>query len=194
MSGEYDKRCVPVNVLSNRFPLRSVCTLRYSEVMPKMIRLTKGHSTMVDDGDFSVLSRDKWHAVISRHNVYAKNIKHGYLHRHLMNPKSGYVVDHVDCNTLNNTRKNLRICTPEQNNWNTKRKLPSYSGYIGVGYKPKCSTRPWKVKITLHGKVYHLGSYCTSEEAAIAYDVAAQICRGEFATTNFPVNKSSPSA
>jgi len=37
------------------------------------------------------------------------------MHRYLMNYPEGMVVDHIDGNSLNNSRKNLRVITQGEN-------------------------------------------------------------------------------
>lgn len=71
-------------------------------------------------------------------NGYANSRKHGYLHRMIMKPEKGFVVDHINRNKLDNRRSNLRVITNASNLVNTKakgyywhKKARKYCVYIG---------------------------------------------------------------
>jgi hypothetical protein len=96
--------------------------------------------------------------------------------------KSGHPeVDHINGNTLDNRKPNLRFCTPQQSSYN-RRSPGSSGGYKGVFYyKDK---ELYRALIRVDGKNKFLGNYCTAEEAARAYDIAAEQLHGAFALTN----------
>lgn len=91
----------------------------------------------------------------------------------------GEVVDHINGNGLDNRRDNLRLATPSQNQWNSKKHIDNTSGYKGVRLSK--STMRWEAKITFQGKFYYLGLFATPEEAYTAYCVKAQELFGKFA-------------
>jgi hypothetical protein len=96
---------------------------------------------------------------------------------------AGFVIDHIDRNTLNNTRANLRLATTAQNNMNKSSRGGS-SKYKGIVYRAR--KKLWLARITVNGKCKYIKS-CKSEiDAAKAYDEAAQKYFGEFAYLNFP--------
>ena len=90
-------------------------------------------------------------------------------------------VDHINHDTLDNRRCNLRICNTKQNNANRRRLRP---GYKGVEYSPKLSK--WRARIRANGKLIQLGCFTFAEDAARAYDCAAAYFFGDFAHLNFP--------
>jgi hypothetical protein len=156
----------------------------------KEIQLTRGYFTLVDDKDFEFLSQLKWYAAIDKSgNVYAvrnslkvnKKRKLIYMHRVLLNATDGLLVDHIDGNSLNNSRSNLRMCTNAQNMRNRGRQINNSTGFCGVVRRGD----RFIAKIQVHRKDFYLGSFLTPEEAARAYDAAVKIHHGEFANLNF---------
>jgi hypothetical protein len=154
------------------------------------IPLTRGLVALVDDGDAaSVLAQGSWYANWTGHAFYASRCvgprhrrRYVRLHTFLTDwPLS----DHINGNTLDNQRVNLRLATPVQNLANQRLNSANTSGYKGVSFHKKggrwiayvggaSTTRQW------------LGCFDTAEEAALAYDAAARDRWGEFARTNFP--------
>ena len=69
--------------------------------------------------DVKRISKHRWRAVrVSDNRFYAYSATAGYLHRFIMSPDDSQVVDHVDHNTFDNRRTNLRNCTQSENNAN----------------------------------------------------------------------------
>ena len=102
-----------------------------------------------------------------------------YLHRFIMNAPKNYYVDHIDRNKLNNTRENLRICTPQESIRNIGPKKGKYKGVHFNKLRNK-----YVAQITLNRKVRHLGYFSCDRQAAIAYNKAALELHGEFAFIN----------
>ena len=111
--------------------------------------------------------------------INKKDVK---LHRLVMNASQDMYVDHINGNILDNRKENLRICTMQQNNCNTKLRSNNSSGYKGVSYNKE--NRKWRAYIAVHGSTHYLGYYKTAKEAAERYNKAAPIYHGEFAQLN----------
>jgi len=148
---------------------------------------------LIDDEDVEKYSKLKWQ---SRNN-HGSNIfyigtrrkdennvwRNVELARYLMNAQKGQIVDHINRNTLDNRKCNLRICTMAENNRNTiKRKDGISSNYKGVCWKPK--SRKYGAQINFNRKKIHLGYFETEDQAAIAYNIAAVKYFGRFARPN----------
>ena len=160
----------------------------------RLITLSKGLESIVDDEDFEWVSKHKWSASKSDHSFYAMraqgprgNQKFFYLHRVIIGAEKGQLVDHIDRNTLNNSRSNLRLVSVRQNAMNTGSHRNSISQFKGVWPNAKAG-KPWAAGISLAGKRIHLGHYATEMEAAQAYDAAARRESGQFANLNFGGN------
>lgn len=146
----------------------------------KKIKLTKGCEAIVDDQDYEFLMQWKWSASKSDTSFYAmraegprRSQKFLYMHRVIAAAEKGQTVDHIDGNTLNNTRKNLRIVTTRQNSMNARSHRDSASKFKGV-YPNGKAGKPWCAGICIKGKRSHLGVFQTEVEAAMAYDYAAK--------------------
>jgi hypothetical protein len=105
------------------------------------------------------------------------------MHRFLRHPPPGMVVDHINGNRLDNRAGNTRICTQQQNTFNSRPKGKS-SKFKGVCWDK--SKRKWLVPICIDGKNSWTGRFDDEVEAARAYDrKAAEIFR-EYAFLNLP--------
>lgn len=156
----------------------------------KEIPLTRGKVALVDDEDYAELAKHKWFADENNGGYYAgRNVpcpdgkrRKVFMHRLILGlvRGDGKQADHINHNGLDNRRKNLRVCTAQQNRFN-KRVLKGSSKYKGVtSVKGK-----WKARICHNYKTTHIGTYKTQVEAAQAYDAKAHQLFREFALTNF---------
>lgn len=161
--------------------------------MTKTMQLTKGYVTIVDDDDFDQLSQYRWKACKSkRSKVYAGRMmwlgggkrKHILMHRLITNCPPHLQIDHINGDTLDNRKVNLRFATAQQNRWNTPGKAGSSSQYCGVVWNAAC--QKWQAHIRRGRKLHYLGLFTDEAEAARAYDRAARECSDHFAYLNFP--------
>ena len=154
----------------------------------RYIPLTRGLHAIVDADDYEWLSQYKWYAgrpncacrVDARRNTKGGGIM--LMHRQIMQAPKGMVVDHINGNSLDNRRCNLRICTQMENTQNSRRHTGAKSRFKGVyptGDK-------WYARIKYKGQMYHLGTFDGEVEAAKVRDRKAIELAGEFAWLNFP--------
>ena len=85
------------------------------------------------------------------------------LHRYLMNCPKDLVIDHVNHNTLDNRKKNLKICTMFENAINYK---GNKSGCVGVYWEKKLNK--WRATIGVNYDTISLGCYTNFEDAVKA--------------------------
>lgn len=137
----------------------------------KLISLTQGKFTKVDDEDYEVLSKFKWHfanGYARRHNGFGR-ICIG-MQKHILSPKNGLQADHINGDTLDNRRENLRVCKPSENYKNRKLNSNNVSGFKGVRWHK--NAKKWIVSIMNNGKQIHLGYFTNNLEASEAYKKA----------------------
>jgi len=153
-----------------------------------------GYIVLIDKEDYARITALKW----SRHKCkreYEAGLYYFYhsgprnngnprmvkLHRFIMNLEYGNKqhVDHINGNTLDNRKCNLRLCTQAQNAKNVRRRKTNKSGYKGVSWDNK--NKKWRAVIQNDNVFISLGRYKDKEEARKAYAIAAIKYHGEFA-------------
>lgn len=151
--------------------------------MATEIKLTRGQVAIVDDIDAD-LAELKWCAITTTTRFYAwrrvttkPKSKFEYLHRVIAARilgnaiPEGMVIDHIDGNSLNCVRSNLRVCTHQQNIQNKAQSKVNTSGLKGASWSS--ANKGWRAQIQIDGRVKNLGSFPTIEEAHKAYCIAA---------------------
>jgi hypothetical protein len=142
---------------------------------------TYGNQTaLIDDSDFESINKFRWNVKIEKlktkcenekelqYKFYAQTLvingkKRSIISMHQMilgKVKKGFVIDHIDGNSLNNTRANLRKVTHQQNNQNKKPK----NKYKGVSWE----TNKNKYRSCALGQ--YIGRFEDEKTAAIEYD------------------------
>ena len=165
------------------------------------VPLTSGKVALIDDADYELICRIRcpvrtnlfyrWHVCGTLQRPYAAATLPGkdgiarmtYMHRFILNAPDDMQVDHVDGDGLNNQRSNIRLATQSQNTClRIVPKRKQITKYRGI----EPHKNRWRATIMFNHKKFRLGIFSTEKQAALAYDVAAQIIQGEFAVLNFP--------
>jgi hypothetical protein len=141
--------------------------------------LGTGEEVLVEDEDFSSVVQLRWtRKAINRFKrgfyVYQQRswgkdvVRHQmFLHRFLLSECEG-VIDHIDGNTFDNRRQNLRCVSDSQNSRNRQKNTNNSSGYSGVGLKK--SIGKWESRTHRESKDIYFGYYSSPDLAALARD------------------------
>lgn len=138
-----------------------------------------GNSFLIDKEDNEILKGKRWRISQQGYVCYGHQ---GLLHRLLMNPGKGWVVDHINGNPLDCRKENLRIITQKQNSYNARIGKNNKSGYKGVSWHKEKGK--FCACICVDGRTKHLGAFYSVKEAAVAYNLAASFYFGEYAKLN----------
>lgn len=133
-------------------------------------------SIMISNSDYELVSKYKWHLdpnkklltkfyVATKIGNGRKGTRNLRLHKLLIDTPEGMVVDHINRNTLDNRRENLRIITRAENNRNkeiinTNNKT---TGIKGISYYFYKGWNDYSYIVNLKG--YKTNRFRTLEEA-----------------------------
>ncbi len=147
----------------------------------------------MDPADYKRLRKYEWSSKKSHKSFYAlgriadsktEKAKTTCMHHEVIKVPDGMVIDHINHDSMDNRRANLRPATRSQNMRNRKKRLDAKSSK----YKGICrfkGHRKWTARITFEKKRIYLGCFENEIDAAKAYDEAAKKYHGEFACLNF---------
>ncbi len=143
-----------------------------------IIQLSQGEVAIVDSDDYEYLNQWKWcynshgYAVRARSKYKDEPTSSGgcTIKMHNVIMPDGKIVDHINRNSLDNRRINLRYVTHSQNMWNRSKHVNNTSGFVGVSFHK--SSGKWQTSIQAYGKRKHLGKFDTPEEASSVYQAA----------------------
>jgi hypothetical protein len=151
-------------------------------------RKNKTHVMLIDYEDLALLKIYRW--FVSTTGYVVKNFYQSkpriesmeYMHRLIFNPSKKESIDHINGNKLDNRKINLRICIAKENGKNLNLKRTNKSGYKGVSWDKE--KNKWLSKITSDLKQIFLGYFDSKDEAAKAYNQAANKYHKKFAKLN----------
>ena len=148
---------------------------------------TMGFVVLVSPDDSALLERNKWsvskqtnrikpYYSVGRTSKIDGKKKRVLLSRAVLCPASGEMVDHINHNTFDNRRKNLRVCTATENACNR-------SANTGQRFKGVIATRHGKfqAEAKIFGERVYLGVFETAQEAAEARARVVEQLHGDFA-------------
>ena len=146
------------------------------------IYIIKNNTIIIDKETYKLMYKHTW-------GVYQNYVKTGnkLLSRMIMNCNENdndLVVDHINSNTLDNRKCNLRLITQSQNTLNQSSSKNSTSKYIGVNWDKK--SKKWAARIGINGESIFLGVFDREQDAALARDYSTKKYYKGFGRLNFP--------
>lgn len=162
--------------------------------MSREIGLTQGQVATVDDADYDwLVGVGEWLVLFNKRfsdsnrfraarNEYRKGVGRRTLlmHRFIMGVQDNRQaqVDHINGNTLDNRRCNLRVVSSSQNRMNVGIYGNNKSGRRGVSWSK--TQGKWRTLITVYKKRIHLGYYDSLDEASTVHEAARVKYFGEY--------------
>jgi hypothetical protein len=154
----------------------------------KIIKLTQGKETRVDDWVYDAVGHLKWYAkqnpsgnwyaARSVYVAYRTQVTVRLHHCVIGYPLNGFDVDHKDGDGLNNQKDNLRIVTRPQNQMNRENNKNNILGVKGIHWVERL--KKFRAQIVIEGKKKHLGVFKTLDEAITTYKKAEDTYFGAF--------------
>lgn len=126
-------------------------------------------TAIIDTEDVNKIRYTKWKLSASGYAANTPKYSGSNKHMHRVILDTDQFVDHINHNTLDNRKSNLRIVTKSQNAMNQ-----NFKGVSKNGSK-------WYAHIKINQKMLNLGNYLDEEEALYARWYAEQVLFKEFA-------------
>lgn len=190
----------------------SIKQLRTKEDKMNRVELVDNKTVKVylTQDQYTILDREDWDRIshYSFHASYYKNIKGYYCNTSIRNESTGKQIiigmhrlilntvsddksvssDHINRDTLDNRRCNLRIDTCNRNYFNRNKHSNNTTGYKGVSTLKRREKLYYVTSIMYNGNKRHLGCFSHDPDglikAALAYNEAALKYHGEYANLN----------
>lgn len=149
----------------------------------KTIPCACGQEIWVNDEDYERLKDLKWYCSREEFIYTVEDGKNINIARFIIPIPDGFFPDHKNTNAHDNQRLNLRVANKFQNAYNRKLRTDNVSGYKGVHRLGQCYAS-WNARINVEEKRINLGCFGSPEDAARAYNEAAEKYHGKFARLN----------
>jgi len=152
--------------------------------------IISGFSVTIDAEDEHYLEMGAWRVIDKDRNRYVKlnmkvdeGLQTVYLHRLIIGAGKGEIVDHINGDSLDNRRENLRFVTFEANVRNRLKRSATSSIFKGVSWDS--SKQSWRVQIRIDQRRISKDGFASEFEAAFYYDLLSLEHHAEFGRRNF---------
>ena len=122
------------------------------------------HDILLDTEDLARIKDETLNIFNSKGQYRCRTGKHQYLHRLIMNAPEHLCVDHINGDTLDNRKINLRIVNHEVNMRNRKVQKNNKTKYSGIDIRNN------KFRVQIGKERKHIGYFNTLKEAIKARD------------------------
>ena len=142
----------------------------------------KGEPFSLDVEDYEKIKDCCWRINSEGYVISTANRKNLFMHRLIMNAPEDMVVDHINHDTADNRRNNLRCVSQSQNMQNARNNRRNPDGVKGVTWDKKWGK--WSSRIHVNKEAIYLGSFDTFEQAVAARKTAEEKYFGEYSYDN----------
>lgn len=167
------------NPRSNCDPNEIILHNDYAEVITYDKYSNPNYKFLIDLEDVPIVSQYKWHASKSKKDsdlIYLTNNKIGHYHRFIMDAKSGQTIDHINMNTFDNRKSNLRIASQTEQNHNQHVRKGIKFDIKGIDrHNDKTRKKRFMARFNINHKTYRSPWYFTYEEAVFARYLLEQL-------------------
>lgn len=137
----------------------------------------------IDLNDYNDIKKYSWYENKDGYLLSRINNKIVRMHRLIMNiNNSNVIIDHINHNTLDNRKSNLRIVNYSQNNMNKSIQKNNTSGVVGVSLDKEVGK--WRAYIKVNNKQKELGHFDNFEDARHARLLAENKYFGKYSYKN----------
>jgi len=136
----------------------------YAEIILYDIHGIEKTRTKIDLEDIKICNKHKWSLSNMGYVKTNTNINlNKFIHRLIMKCPDNMVIDHINHDTLDNRKCNLRICTQSQNCYNSLINKNNTSKIKGVYFRK--DTKLWTSYIGINYKRINLGCFNNIQDA-----------------------------
>lgn len=164
------------NYIGNKYEIKDDHVIGYT---------TKGEKFYIDKEDLNKIKPYTWSINDNgylRANIKGKNIRMHRFILDLVDYDKNLIIDHINHNTYDNRKINLRIATSTQNTCNTSLRRNNKSGVTGVSWDNRC--KKWEAKISIKKKYTHIGYFENFDDAVKARKEAEEKYYKEYSYDN----------
>lgn len=152
-----------------------------------------GKKIIISPEDLDIVAPYVWHVDKNGYAITKKDGKMYKMHRIIMGLSTCNTleVDHINRNTIDNRRTNLRIATRSQNCINRGLLSSNKSGTAGVYWAS--SVGKWAAQISNNGVKHYLGVFDSLEDAVLARQSQESVLHKQFSPPLTSQNRQSAS-
>ncbi len=149
-----------------------------------IVELTRGQWCILDTEDWEKIKYIKWCAVFNKStdSYYVNSNNNKRMHRLIVDCPDNLEVDHINHDTLNNIKNNLRIVNRSQNMINKGIYKNNSSGFAGVEWRS--DNQKWRARINVGNIKIPLGHFENKVDAIKARQEAELKYFGEYRYVN----------
>ena len=190
------KRCVFCSNIGNHYNLNTSTNswvINSDTAICNVLYQGKVVSFVIDADDYDLVSQKTWRISKKKNKFYVvsgsfKKKTSVYLHQLIMNEtKDGMEIDHIDGNSLNNRKSNLRFVTHQENVDNLKAtRIDNSIGIRGISRDKR--SKKYIVDFNYHGQRIYFKPWKTIEEAVYCRKCVEEIFGLNLVNSN-PISK-----